>query len=132
MADGKLPRSPIPSYIADVGEYPWRENTAGQKIEDEIAPDAITVGIRTDTRMLTIAGLQFGQREAVLYWPDWPGRGEPIKAAIEDPMPVEHALERAEKLCSRYAFKRVVIWLQHRELWDGRWVKLASDAGVYQ
>jgi hypothetical protein len=105
-------------------EYSWTED------EDEIAPDAVTVGIRTDTRMLTIAGLQFGQREAVLYWPDWPGRGEPIKAAIEGPMQVEDALERAERLRSRYAFDRVVLWLQHRELWDDRWGKLAAQPGL--
>lgn len=104
--------------------YSWTED------EDEIAPDAVTVGIRSDTRLLTIAGLQFGQREAVVYWPDWPGRGEPIEADLEGPMPVEDALERAQKLCSRYAFKRVVIWLQHRELWDNRWGKLAVHQGL--
>lgn len=104
--------------------YSWTED------EDDIAPDAVTVGIRSDTRMLTIAGLQFGQREAIIYWPDWSGRDEPIKAALEGPMPVEDALERAGKLCSRYAFKRVVIWLQHRELWDGRWGKLSDQPGL--
>jgi hypothetical protein len=104
-------------------EYSWTED------EDEIAPDAITVGVRTDTRMLTIAGLQFGQRESVLYWPDWPGRGGSLAAALEGLMPVEDALKRAEQLCSRYAFKRVVLWLQHRELWDDRWGKLAAQSG---
>lgn len=104
--------------------YNWTED------EDEIAPDAVTVGVRSDTRMLTIAGLQFGQLEALLYWPDWQGRGEPLKGALEGPMPVEEALERAEKLYSRYAFRRVVIWLQHRELWDERWGKLAGQPGL--
>ena len=80
--------------------------------------------------MLTIAGLQFGQREAVMYWPDWPGRNKPLSAAFEGPMPVEHALERAEKLRSQYAFKRVVVWLQHRELWDDRWGRLADHPGL--
>ena len=104
--------------------YSWTED------EDDIAPDAVTVGIRSNTRMLTIAGLQFGQREAVVYWPDWSGRGEPLTGALEGPMPVEDALERAEKLCSLFAFKRVVIWVQHRELWDNRWGKLNGQSGL--
>ena len=48
--------------------YEWTED------EDDIALDAITVGIRSDTRILTVAGLQFGQRDALIYWPDWAGR----------------------------------------------------------
>jgi hypothetical protein len=104
--------------------YSWTED------EDAIAPDAITVGIRSDTRILTIAGLQFGQREAIIYWPDWPGGSQPIAAALEGPMPVQAALARAEVLCSRHAFKRVVLWLQHRELWDEGWGKLAPKPGL--
>lgn len=100
--------------------YRWTED------EDEIAPDAITVGIRSDTRMLTIAGLQFGQKEAVVYWPDW----QALKGALEGPMPVEAALERADKLCTRHSFKRVVIWVQHRELWEDQWGKLAPEPGL--
>jgi len=104
--------------------YAWTED------EDDIALDAVTVGIRSDTRILTVAGLQFGQREALIYWPDWPGGSSPIPAAMEGPMPVESALERAERLCAMHAFKRVVVWIQHREIWDERWGELAPDQGV--
>ena len=104
--------------------YEWTEN------EDEIAPDAITVGITSDTRLLTVAGLRFGQRDAIVYWPDWTGDCESLAAALEGPMPVKAALERAEVLCARYSFKRVVLWLQHRELWDDHWGKLAPSPGV--
>lgn len=104
--------------------YSWTED------EDEIASDAVTVGIRSDTRMLTIAGLQFGQREAIVYWPDWTEGSQTIAAALEGPMPIQAALERAEALRSRYAFKRVVLWLQHHELWDDRWGKLAAKQGL--
>jgi hypothetical protein len=45
-------------------------------------------------------------------------------------MPVEGALKRADELCSTFAFKRVVIWLQHRELWDDRWGRLGAHPGV--
>ena len=104
--------------------FSWTED------EGEIAPDAVTVGISSDTRMLTIAGLQFGQRQATMYWPDWPGRTEPLKAGLEGPMSVENALAKAEKLCSRFGFKRVVVWVQHRELWDNRWGSLAAQPGL--
>lgn len=103
--------------------YEWTED------EDDIALDAITVGIRSDTRILTVAGLQFGQRDALIYWPDWAGQDELFAAGMEGPMPVQSALQRAEALCALRAFKRVVIWLQHRELWDDRWGRLAPTEG---
>jgi hypothetical protein len=45
-------------------------------------------------------------------------------------MPVNDALRRAEQVCARYAFRRVVVWLQHRELWDDRWGQLAQKPGL--
>ena len=104
--------------------YEWTED------EDDIALDAITVGIRSDTRILTVAGLQFGQRDALIYWPDWAGKGEPVAAGMEGPMPVQSALERAERLCALHAFKRVVVWVQHRELWDEHWGQLTTEPGL--
>lgn len=104
--------------------YAWTED------EDQIAPDAVTVGIRSDTRILTIGGLQFGQRDALLYWPDWGAETGFLSAGIEGPLPVSDALERAETLRSVHAFKRVVVWLQHRELWDRRWGELAPAPGL--
>ena len=105
--------------------YAWTED------EDEIALDAITVGIRSDTRILKVGGLQFGQRDAVIYWPDWTGGGTKVEAAIVGPFSVQDALDRAEQLCMKYRFRRVVIWLQHRELWDESWGKLASAPAAY-
>ena len=105
-------------------EYQWTED------EDDVTLDAITVGIRSDTRILTVAGLHFGQRDAVIYWPDWSERGKVVPAALEGPMPVKQALERADALCALYAFKRIVIWVQHRELWDDRWGRLAAFKGL--
>lgn len=103
--------------------YQWTED------EDDIALDAVTVGISSDTRILTVAGLQFGQRNAIVYWPDWIGDGEPVPAAIEGPMPVQSAFERAATVCDLHAFKRVVVWVQHRELWDDRWGQLSPSPG---
>ena len=104
--------------------YNWTED------EDEIATDAVTVGIRSDTRILTIGGLQFGAREAILYWPESSETGTLVRAALEGPMPVERALKRADALCTSHGFKRVVIWLQHHELWDSRWGTLAPEEGL--
>ena len=104
--------------------FNWTED------EDDLASDAVTVGIKADTRILTIAGLQFGQREALVYWPDWTGGHKPAQAAIEGPMSVEMALARADALRELHTFKRVVIWVQHRELWDDKWGKLAPVPGL--
>lgn len=105
--------------------YSWTED------EDEVALDAVTVGIRSDTRILSIAGLQFGAREAIIYWPESSASGTPVQAALEGPMPVESALRRADAVCARHAFQRVVIWVQHRELWDERWGELAPEQGLH-
>lgn len=44
--------------------YKWTDD------EDDIALDAVTVGNSSDTRILKAGGLQFGQRQAQIYWPD--------------------------------------------------------------
>lgn len=105
-------------------DYQWTED------EDDIALDAITIGIRSDTRIWKVGGLQFGQRDAVIYWPDWKGKSAPISNGIEGPMAVPLALTRANELCARFEFERVVLWLQHRELWDERWGRLAAIPGL--
>lgn len=104
--------------------YQWTED------EDEIALDAVTVGISSDTRILKVGGLQFGQRQAQVYWPEKPGAGTSLAAGVEGPMSVEAGLKRADELCHRYGFARVVLYLQHRELWDDRWGRLTEAAGV--
>jgi hypothetical protein len=104
--------------------YQWTED------EDEIALDAITVGISSDTRILKVGGLQFGQRHAQVYWPDWVGNDAMLAAGVEGPMSVEAALERADYLLRHHGFARVVLFLQHRELWDERWGNLARTEGI--
>ena len=104
--------------------YQWSED------EDDIALDAVTVGISSDTRLLTVAGLQFGLRNAAVYWPNWEAGTERAAAGMEGPMPVSQALERAEELQTRHGFRRVVVWLQHREMWDDRWGELLEEPGL--
>jgi hypothetical protein len=59
--------------------YEWTED------EDDVALDAITVGIQTDSRILTVAGLHFGQRDAVVYWPEWQGKSGSFPAEWRGP-----------------------------------------------
>lgn len=100
--------------------YQWTED------EDDVALDAVTVGVSSDTRILTVVGLQFGKVTAMVYWPNWQG----TEAAVEGPMTVQDALRRAERIRELHAFKRVVIWVQHRELWDENWGTLAAAPGL--
>lgn len=104
--------------------YQWTED------EDDIALDAVTIGISSDTRILKVAGLQFGKPNATLYWPSWDAGIEPVVAGMEGPMPVADALRRAEDLRIIHGFIRVVIWVQHREMWEERWGKLWEEAGL--
>jgi len=100
--------------------YQWTDD------EDDIALDAVTVGISSDTRILRVGGLQFGQRQAQVYWPDWAVNGTRLAAGIEGPMSVEAALQRADDLCRNHGIPHIVLYLQHLELWDERWGQLAA------
>lgn len=67
---------------------------------------------------------------ANVYWPDWVGGGDKIKAAMEGPYSVPEALDRAELLCALWAFDRVVIGLQRRETWRSEWGELSNLEGL--
>lgn len=68
----------------------------------------VTVGIRSDLRSPGSSS-----DNADLLAP-WEGAAKPVFAAMEGPMLVEQALERAERLRALYAFNRAVVWVQHR------------------
>lgn len=106
--------------------YQWTED------EDDIALNAVTVGITSDTRILKVGGLQFGQRQGQVYWPERSEHDAVFAAGVEGPMSVELALQRADVLCREFGFQRVVLFLQHRELWDERWGILATTPSLNQ
>ena len=103
--------------------YQWTDD------DDEIALDAITVGIGGDTAVFEKLGLTVPETVASIYWPDWITQGDKVPSAMEGPYSVYDALERAETLCALWAFERVVISLQDRSLWRGEWGTLAEEPG---
>jgi hypothetical protein len=103
--------------------YQWTDD------DDEVAFDAITVGIGGDTAVLEKLGLTVPGTVASIYWPDWVTQGDKVLSAMEGPYSVPDALERAETLCALWAFERVVISLQDRSLWRDEWGALRELEG---
>lgn len=98
------------------GGYAWTDD------EDHVAVDAVTVSIGSDTRILKIAGLEFGTPSAWVYWPATLHQGEPIEPRTEGPFEdVGVALDYAEQMSDLYGFKRVVVVLQDIALWRKEW-----------
>lgn len=97
--------------------------------DDEIAFDAITVGIGLDAELLRAFDLPVPETVASVYWPDWITQGDKVQSAMEGPYPVPAALERAELLCALWGFNRVVISIQSRALWEEAWGKLSELEG---
>lgn len=98
--------------------------------DDEVALDAITVGIGNDGPALIAAGMTPAEPLANIYWPDWVSQGDKVLAAMEGPYPVEEALRRADSLCYLWAFNRVVITLQDRATWRREWGELREVEGL--
>ena len=84
--------------------------------DDEVALDAIIVGIGSDEKAFTTAGIDYGEVLASIHWPDWISQGDKVNAALEGPYSVPDTLERAQTLCAFWAFNRVVIAIQDRAL----------------
>ena len=106
------------------GPYQWTDD------DDEVAFDAITVGIGGEPAVLEKLGLTVPETVASIYWPDWITGGDKVLSAMEGPYSVPEALERAEMLCALWAFNRVVISIQDRSLWRNEWGELAEFAGL--
>jgi hypothetical protein len=103
--------------------YQWTDD------DDEVAFDAITVGIGGDTAVLDKLGLTVPETVASVYLPDWITGRNKVLSAMEGPYSVPDALERAELLCALWELERVVISLQERSLWRDDWGELAEFAG---
>ena len=103
--------------------YQWTDD------DDEVAFDAITVGIGGDGAVLEKLGLTVPDTVASIYWPDWISGGDRVRSAMEGPYSIPDALARAEFLCALWAFEHVVISLQDRSLWNDEWGQLAELPG---
>lgn len=101
--------------------YTWTDD------EDHVAPDTVTVSIGSDTRILKIAGLEFGTASAWVYWPETVHHGEHIQPRAEGPFDdVGVALDYAAQMSALYGFGRVVVALQDASLWRDIWGELGS------
>jgi hypothetical protein len=56
--------------------------------DDEVALDAITVGIGDDSPAMIEACMRLVEPTANVYWPDWISQGDKIKAFMEGPYSV--------------------------------------------
>ena len=97
--------------------------------DDDVALDAIIVGIGSDEKEFSAAGIEFGEVLASIYWPDWISQGDKIHVALEGPYSVPEALDRAQTLCALWAYNRVVIAIQDRSLWRKEWGELLEIEG---
>ena len=106
--------------------YTWTDD------EDHVAGDAVTVSIASDTRILRIAGLEFGTASAWVYWPSTVHGGEHIEPRAEGPFDdVGVALDYAAQMSSLYGFNRVVVALQDASLWRADWGELGPRLDLH-
>ncbi|KKB80999.1 hypothetical protein VW35_02170 [Devosia soli] len=97
--------------------------------DDEVAFDAIMVGIGgTDTTMIA-AGLSYVEPQANIYWATQVTDRGVFAAGEMIGWPVGEALDRAEELRAMMGVRRVVITLQERGMWRDEWGKLADTEG---
>mgnify|MGYP000335694499 CR=1 FL=1 len=108
----------------DILPYQWTTD------DDEIAHDAIMVGIGDDSPTLIAAELSPVETTANVTWTDRIYQGDKIEAASEGPYTVPQALERAEVLRAQWGVKRVVILLQDRATWQADWGQLREIEGL--
>ncbi|MHA6731600.1 hypothetical protein [Devosia sp. A369] len=97
--------------------------------DDEVALDAVTVGIGFDSTALLAADLQAELHTAKVYWPERNYQGEKIHARSEGPFDPPVALSYAEIIAERYGFTRVVVSIQNRDLWHDSWGELREQEG---
>ncbi|WP_127752703.1 hypothetical protein [Devosia sp. 1566] len=73
---------------SDADPYQWTDD------DDEVALDAITVGVGGDTAVLEKLGLIVPETVASIYWPDWITGGDKVLSTMEGPYSVPDALAR--------------------------------------
>lgn len=99
--------------------------------DDEIALDAVVVGIRGTSSDVPAAGTHSIEPTACIYWSAWFGPEGQIVNADGEPGPWEVlvALDRAEQFRIQFGFKRVVVAMKDRDTWREEWGTLAVLEG---
>ncbi len=98
--------------------------------DDEIAEDAIIVGIGGTSAEMLMAGLSYVEPTASIYWPARVTKNGVFDVGSEmGPWPVMAALARAHFLRSRMAYERVVVTMAEVGIWRPEYGELAKQEG---
>lgn len=99
--------------------------------DDEIALDAVIVGIGGTSSDMLAAGLSYVEPTASIYWSAWLGPDGQVVNADGEPGPwtVPEALDRAEQFQIKFGFPRVVVTMEERGIWRDEWGALAEMEG---
>ena len=100
--------------------------------DDEIALDAVIVGIGGTSSDMLAAGLSYVEPTASISWSAWLGpEGQVVNADGEPgPRTVPGALDRAERFRIKFGFPRVVVTMEERGIWRDEWGTLAKNGGL--
>ena len=99
--------------------------------DDEIAEDAIIVGIGGTSVEMIAAGLTYVEPTASIYWCARVTAKGVFEAGGEmGPWPVKAALERAEEMRNQMGYERVVVTLAEAGIWRPEYGKLAPQEGL--
>jgi len=105
--------------------YQWTTN------DDEIADDAIIVGIGGTSTDMIAAGLSYVEPTASIYWCARVTANGVYEAGGEmGPWRVPEALARAEELRDQMGYARVVVTMAEFGLWRPAWGRLADREGL--
>lgn len=98
--------------------------------DDEIADDAIMVGIGGASAEMISAGLTYVEPTASIYWCARVTANGVFEAGGEmGPWSVPEALARAEQLRDQMGYDRVVVTMAEAGIWQDAWGKLAPVKG---
>jgi len=103
--------------------YQWTSD------DDEVATDAVVVGIGSDGPALVASALTEFPPLASVYWPARILQGDRVEARMEGPFEPAVALDYADEMAKLYGFPRVVVAIQSRDLWDDAWGSLEPNPG---
>lgn len=97
--------------------------------DDEVAFDAIMVGVAGTSIDMLLAGLSYVEPQANIYWSMQVTSQGVFAAGQHMGWPVVEALDRAEELRAMMRLDRVVISLAERGIWRDEWGILAENEG---
>jgi len=98
--------------------------------DDEIADDAIMVGIGGTSVDMLVNGLSYVEPTASIYWPERVTSNGVFSSGSEmGPWSVPDALARAHFLRQRMGYERVVVTMAEVGVWRPDWGRLADREG---